>query len=63
MGRLGGGHRPQLRDRDLEVGEDLQEVRFEGLVGAVQFIDEEDGGDAVLGVEGGEQRAANEEVV
>ena len=63
MGRFGGGHRAQLRDRDLKVRQNLQQVCLEGLVGAVEFVDEEDGGDAVGRVESGEQGAPDEEVL
>ena len=63
MGRLGGGHRAQLRDGDLEVGEDFEQIGLKGLVGAVEFVDEEDGGEAACGVEGGEERAPDEEIL
>ena len=47
MGGLRRADRAQLRDRHLEVGEDFQQKRLEGLVGAVEFVDEENRGDAV----------------
>ena len=62
-GRLGSGHCAKLRDRDLEVGEDLEQVGLEGLVGAVEFVDEEDWGDAVRRVEGRQQRTPDEKVL
>ena len=63
MGQLGGAHRSQLGDRDLEVGEDLQQVGLEGLVGPVEFVDQEDRGDSIGRIEGGEQGATDEEVL
>src|SRR6266545_6791773 len=34
--------RPDLRHRDLEVGQDLEEIRLELLVGSIDLVDEED---------------------
>jgi hypothetical protein len=55
-----GRDRPDLRDRDLEVGEDLQEERLELVVGPVDLVDEQH--DRVLGGDGLQQRAADEEL-
>ena len=53
-------HRAVLRHADLEVGQQLQQEGFERLVGAVQLVDQQDGGGQV-GVDGGEQRAGEQE--
>jgi len=34
-----GANRPQLRHRDLEVGEHLEQERLELVVGAVDLVD------------------------
>lgn len=34
--------RAEFRHGDLEVGEDLEEIGLEGLVCAVDFVDQED---------------------
>ena len=39
-GGSGRGDRAEFRNRDLEIGEQFQQVRFEGLVGAVELVDE-----------------------
>jgi hypothetical protein len=39
-----GADGPELRDRDLELGEHLQEEGLEAVVRAVDLVDEEDGG-------------------
>ena len=33
--------RPEFRDRDLEIGEELQQKRLELLVGAIDFVDQQ----------------------
>jgi hypothetical protein len=38
----GGADRPELGDRHLEVGEQLQQERLERVVGAVDLVDEQD---------------------
>ena len=51
----------QLGDRDLEIGEDLEEHRLELLVGLVDLVDQEDDG---LGVgDRAQERAREEEVL
>ncbi len=40
--RLGGLDRRKLRDRHLEIREHFQQEGFEGLVGAVELVDQED---------------------
>ena len=42
--RLLGPERAQLRDRDRVVGEDLEQEGFELVVGAVELVDQENGG-------------------
>ena len=51
----------ELRDRDLEVGEDLEQHRLELLVGLVDLVDQQD--DRVLGADRLEQRPGEEEVL
>ena len=41
--RLGGPHGPELGNGDLEFREQLEEESFELLVGAIDFVDEQDG--------------------
>jgi hypothetical protein len=55
--------RAELGNGDLEVAEDLEEIGLEGLVGAVELVDEEDrrAGDALL--QRPEDRAAVEEAL
>ena len=48
--------------RHLEVRQDLEQVRLELLVGAVDLVDEQDRGDAVVALERLEQWPADEEV-
>jgi len=58
--------RPQgadLRDGDLEVREDLQEEGLELLVRPIHLVDEQHGGLPVLGQDGLQQGAADEELV
>ena len=50
-----------LGDRHLEVGQDLEEVRLELLVGPVDLVDEEDGRAAVGRLERLEERPLEEE--
>ena len=53
---------PDLRHRDLEVGQDLQQVRLELLVRPVDLIDEQHRGHAIGGLERLEQGAPDQEV-
>ena len=52
--------RAQLRDRDLEVGEHLQQERLELLVGAVDLVDEQHGRPVAVGGDRLQQRAADQ---
>ena len=52
--------RPDLRDRDLEVREDLEQEGLELVVGAVDLVDEQH--DGLLGGDRLQQRAADEEL-
>jgi hypothetical protein len=61
-GGLCGPDRADLRDRDLEVREDLQQVCLELLVGPVDLVDQQDGSLAVDGLEGLEKRALEQEL-
>ena len=51
----------QLGDRDLEVGEDLEQHRLELLVGLVDLVDQQD--DRVLGADRLEQGRVEEELL
>ena len=57
-----GADRADLRDRDLEVGQDLEQVRLELLVGAVDLVDQQDGRRPVVVLQRLEQRALEQEV-
>ena len=52
--------RAELGDRDLEVGEHLEQERLELLVGSVDLVDQQD--DGLVGVDRLEQRPADEEL-
>ena len=54
------GHRPQLGDRDREVGEELEQERLELVVGAVDLVDQQH--DVAVGLERLEQRPAQQEL-
>ena len=41
--RLGGAHGAELGNRDLELGEQLEQVALELLVGAIDLVDQQDG--------------------
>ena len=41
-------NRSDLRDRDLEIGEDLEQERLELLVGAVDLVDQQHGADRAV---------------
>ena len=59
-GRLASGpDRAELGDRDLEVGEHLEQECLELLVGAVDLVDQEHNG--LVGVDRLEQRPADQE--
>lgn len=57
---MGRANRPELGDRDLLLGEDLEEERLELGVGAVDLVEQEHGRDGAL--ERLEQGAGNEEL-
>ena len=57
-----GLDRADLGDRDLEVGQDLEQVRLELLVRAVDLVDQQDRRDTVIGLERLEERPADEEL-
>ncbi len=60
--RQGGLDRADLGDRDLEVRQDLEQVRLELLVGAVDLVDEQHRGDAVVRLERLEERPLDQEL-
>ena len=57
-----GPDRAELRDRDLEVRQDLEQVRLELLVGPVDLVDQQDRRNAVRRLERLEQRALDQEL-
>ena len=54
--RLRGFHGPELRDAQLEVGEQLEQEGFERLVRAVDFVEQQHGGPGLVRRERREQR-------
>ena len=56
-----GGDRPQLRDRDREVGQELEQERLELVVGAVDLVDQQHRRAAVV-LERLQQRPAQQEL-
>ena len=62
-GGLFGLDRADLRDRDLEVGQDLEQVRLELLVRPVDLVDEQHRRDAVVGLERLQERPPDEELL
>jgi hypothetical protein len=42
--RLGRAHGPELGDRDLEVGEQLEQIALELLVRTIDLVDQQNGG-------------------
>ena len=57
---LGGADRPDLRDRDLEVREHLEQEGLELLVGAVDLVDQQH--DLLRALDRLEQRPADQEL-
>ena len=62
-GRRGGADRAELGDRHLVVGEDLEQVGLEGLVGAVEFVDQQHRRPGGIGIERLKERPADEEAL
>src|SRR5712692_3164129 len=60
--RILGLDRPNFGDRDLEVGEQLEQKRLELLVGAVDLVDQEHRWRRVVVVDGVQQRPAQQEL-
>ena len=58
-----GAQRPHLGNRDLEVGQHLEQIGLEGLVGAVQLVDQQHRRALRIGLEGLQQRPFDEEAV
>ena len=56
-------HGAHLRDRHLEVAQDLQEEGFERLVGAVDLVDQEDRRPGGIGLQRQEERALEQEAL
>jgi hypothetical protein len=61
-GRQRGGDRADLGHRDLEIGQDLQQVGLELLVGPVDLVDQQDRRHAIGRFERLEERPPNQEV-
>jgi hypothetical protein len=59
---LGGPDRPDLGDRHLEVGEELEQERLELVVGAVDLVDEQDRCNRVVVLDRVQQRPAQHEL-
>jgi hypothetical protein len=55
-GRLGRADRSKLGNRDLEVGQQLEQVSLELLVGAIDFVDQQDRRPFSRLLDGAEQR-------
>ena len=60
-GRRDGGDRPQLGDRDLEVGQQLEQEGLELVVGAVDLVDQQH--HRLAGLQRLEQRPAQQEAL
>jgi hypothetical protein len=58
-----GAQRAQLGDRDLELGQQLEQEALELLVGAVDLVDQQHGRRGVGEVDRAEQRAAEQHVL
>ncbi len=58
--RLGGPDGAELRHRHLEVGQHLEQEGLEGLVGAVELVDEQDRRAALVGLKRLQKRALDE---
>ncbi len=58
--RLGRRHDADLRNRHLEVGQDLEQIGFEGLVGAVDLVDQQHRGPVDARLERLQERALDE---
>ena len=54
-------HRAELGDRDLEVGQHLEQERLEGFVGAVELVDQQHRRAVGIGLERLQQRPLDEE--
>ncbi len=54
--RLRRTYRAELRDRDLEVGQDFQQEGLERFVGAVEFVDQQHRGARRIGLQRLQQR-------
>ena len=61
--RLGALDRAEFRNRDLILGQHFEQICLEGLVGAVEFVDQEHRRDAVIGLERLQQRTADQEAL
>jgi hypothetical protein len=61
--RVCRGDRPALRDRDREVGQKLEQKRFELVVGAIDLVDEQHDPALARRFERGQQRPPDQEVV
>ena len=60
-GGSSGPHGAELRDRDLEFGEQLEQEALEFLVGAVDLVDQQDGRPRAQRVDRLQQRPLDQE--
>ncbi len=51
----------ELRNRDLVLGQNLEQIRFERFVGTIELVNQQNGCDTVLGCERLQQRALQQE--
>ena len=58
--RFGRRHDADFRNRHLEVGQDLEQISFEGLVGAIDLVDQEHRSAVNAGLEGLQERTLDE---
>ena len=63
IGRLGGADGAEFGDGHLVVGEGFEQEGFEGFVGAVDLIDQQDGRAARLRLHGLQKRPADQETL
>ena len=63
IGGSRGRDRAELGDRDLEIGEHLEQEGLERLVGAVELVDQQHRRPAGIGLQRLQQRAADQEAL
>ena len=63
IGGCGRLDRAELGDRDLEIGQHFEQERLEGLVGAVELVDQQHRRAVGIGLERLQQRPLDEEAL